>query len=299
MKKLVSTMLIFVLSFSMIACNSNADSTKDMNPIEIYQTYGESSKEVKELNKKNSKLTKEQVLKNVEDSMDEIKSLQGKYTIDVAKLKDGKRLEDESIKTNLLSKSIYSGESEDKVNLTEIYAELDQQMNGENKVHNATYVNIEKNRGFFDNGSGMKEYKIGDDGEMQVNNDSEYKNTVKMMIMASKFMDFSEDDDNYYLTFTGKNGDLLYMIDGLFGLGIELMELDKIDIDVKYTIRKADFQVSEVYHKAVQNYKGEDFESIGTFKLDSINAFDTIEEIADLIKDNEDNKNQEENKKAA
>lgn len=280
MKKIVSILLITILSFSFASCNSSAGTIENMSPVEIVKTYGEKSKEAKSLVKKNSKLDKEKVLKNVEETVKLIKSTSTSYDINVDKLDEkGEKVSGSTIKYAVNVKSIYNDENGE---LQEIYNQV--KIAGDEKI-TGSYVNLPKNKTFINDGTGLKEITLKKDEGPQINNESEYKNTVKMMIMAAKFMNFSEDDNNYYLSFTGKNGDLLYMIDGLFGLGTDVFNLDKVDMDVKYTIRKADFALTEVVHKVNQEYKGIKYKSEGKFKLENVNDFKEIEEVKGLIKE--------------
>lgn len=275
MKKITAVLLSLILTFNITGCSSQATSTENMTPTQIVQTYGENSKEVNALNEKNSSLEKNKVLENVEKSLKDITSTDSDYTVLTENLDENGKTNGEGSKHDIKAKIIY----DEKGEISKVYNSL--QFDGEDTI-TSSYVDLESKKAYYDDGTGMKPYDVTEDSDLQVNNESEYKNTVKMMLLASEHMNMSEDDDNYYLTFAGKNGDLLYAIDGLFGLGINLLELEDVEIDINYTIRKADFAITDIVHKAKQEYQGDNYSSVGTFHLNAINTLEEIEEVKDL-----------------
>lgn len=274
-KKLLSLLLSLTIIFAAVGCNPD---TQAKPKTSIQQV----EKEVK-IPKQNNNLKQEQVFEKLKKSIENINSVTANYKIKVTKLdKDNKPVQDTN-NIEIFSKILYSKEK-DENKFNKISAMYDK--SNIDGIKKQAYVDMKNNKIYLnDDGKGFKLY-TGKDLKPQT--ESSYIPMVRAVILTStlskeKQLKFEEKEKTYELTFKGKNnGDLFYMIDGLFGIGMELMKLDEVNIDVKYEIRKTDFAIVKVTHTAVQKVEGDNYKTIGEFELLGLNDINKIEEAKNI-----------------
>lgn len=278
-KKITALALSLAVAFTTVACsNSTASSTKSSN-ITIAQEL--EKLEVKDIKKENKGLSEKQVFENIKKSLDNTKSVSAKYEVKVSEIdKENKEKTLTNIQIN--SKIIYS-DKKDKEGLKEISKMYDS--TNIDKEKHESYIDIDKNKIYLNqDGKGLKEYK---QQEMKIQTESSYMQMAKMFLLsanlkADKKMTMTETDKTYDFKFTGKNGDLFYLLDGLFNIGIDLNNLDKAEISITYKISKKDFSIIEVIHEAKQSYDNKNYLSTGKFELVSLNDIKEIEEAKNI-----------------
>lgn len=277
-KKALAGALSLTMAVSGTGCSSS-DIVSE-NSLSITSSVNYEDESIKKLSKENSGLTIEELSKKIEQQLKNVKTVKVTYSID-SNIKDNASGETVNEQYKVMGKTVYGSN-----NIKEIYNEL----NEDGKTSFKSYVDLDKKLAYMDiDGNGLKEIEFpkNDDNsnssknsDMAVETDSDYKVTVKMMLKGAKMMNLTEDENFYYLNFKGKNGDLLYMIDGLFGLSVDILALKDVDMDVSYKIRKADFMLVEVNHKTLENYDSKTYDRRGIMVLDEYNSFDVIDEVS-------------------
>ena len=173
--------------------------------------------------------------------------------------------------------------------MQQMYDESTSIINGKTDT-TKSYVNLKTNKAYYDSdGKGLKEYK---GTQLKTETESNYSKVVEMLLFTKTaahlvsnengHLTMTENKDTYDFSFKGKNGDLFYALDGLFGIGIDTQHLEKIDIDLTYKISKKDFSLVEVTHKAVQDSDNKKYSSTGKFTITSINDIKQIKEAEGL-----------------
>lgn len=271
MNKILSILVVFIILFSSVGCTTS-DAGVSTN-LQVVSKTNLKNKSIKKKAKEHSNLDKKAIATKMKKQLNEIHSTQVLYNI-------SSQVEKENpVDYETMAKVIY--DKKDPQKIKEIY---NQTKVGEQITSSMVYM--DKKRGFVNEGKGFEEIIIDKNSNMEINTDSEYKKTVEMMIFAMDSLDLKEDKNYYYLSFAGKNGDLMYKLDGLFGLGINLMELDKIDFKADYTIRKADMILVSAVHESKELYENENYTFVGKMYLDSYNTFDKIDEAKDIKPEN-------------
>lgn len=286
-KKLLSVLLSLSIIFGAIGCkpDTQANTKKEIKTEQTTQTTQANAKKEVKIPKQNNNLTEEKVFAQLKKSVENLKSVTASYKVTVTKLDENGKETEAKNNVEVYSKVLYSSEK-DKDKYTKISQMFDKtNIDG---VKTQAFVDIKNNKIYLDNdGKGLKEYK-GE--ELKPQTDSAYTPMIKSILLSKKLpkekqFTFKETEKTYELTFKGKNnGDLLYMIDGLFGLGMELMNLDNVEMDVKYEISKTDFSVIKITHTLYQTIEGDKYKSIGVFELLGINDIKEIEEAKTIKK---------------
>lgn len=263
-KRLGVFLLVFLLVFTVSGCAGGESSA--LESLKVTSSADLSKPEIKKLSKQNSNLDVNALAKKIESQVNTVKSAEVNYN--VQSFAAGKKSSEFTTK----AKTLYDDK---KGGATAIYNST---QIADNTVF--SYADITANRAWIDegDGKGFNEVTLSKKSGMEISTDSDYKTTIKMMLLAKDMMVLSEDEDYYYLKFAGKNGELFYKIDGLFNLGIDLNHLGDVDIDVSYKIRKADFMLTEVIHNSKEHYGNIDYNFKGTMNLESYNNFDDIKE---------------------
>lgn len=284
-KKLLSLLVSLSIIFGAIGCNpdTQANTKTQIKTEQKSQTEQTNSKKEVKIPKQNNNLTEEKVFEQLKKSVQNLKSVTASYKVTVSKLDENGKETGDKNNVDIYTKVLYSSEK-DKDKYTKISQMFDKtNIDG---VKSQAFVDIKNNKIYLDNdGKGLKEYKGKD---LTPQTESAYTPMIKSILLSKtlpkeKQFKFIETEKTYELTFKGKNnGDLLYMIDGLFGLGMELMNLDNVEMDVKYEISKADFSVIKITHTLYQTVEGEKYKSIGIFELLGINDIKSIEEAKNI-----------------
>lgn len=240
--------------------------------------------------KANNNLSEKQVLEKIKQSVEKVTSVTSNYDIRVSEVDTNNKEKKQVAKIDILSKIIYSGK--DKNNFPQVQQMYDESTSTINGKTNSTksYVNLKTKKAYFDSdGKGLQEYK---GTELKSETESSYTKVVEMLLFAKTAthlvsnengtLKMTETKDTYDFTFKGKNGDLFYALDGLFGIGIDTQHLEKVEIDLTYKISKKDFSLAEVTHKAVQTSDNKKYSSVGKFTITSINDLKQIKEAQGL-----------------
>lgn len=278
--KVIAVFLSTLLMISSTACASTQVNSQNTNKKTAVQT----------IPKANNNLSEKQVLEKIKQSVEKVSSVTAKYDIKVSEIDSNNKEKSQVAKIDILSKIIYSGK--DKNNFPQVqqmYDESTSEMKGKTET-SKSYVNLKTNKAYFDSdGKGLKEYK---GTQLKTETESNYSKVVEMLLFTKTaahlvsnengHLTMTENKDTYDFSFKGKNGDLFYALDGLFGIGIDTQHLEKIDIDLTYKISKKDFSLVEVIHKAVQDSDNKKYSSVGKFTITSINDIKQIKEAEGL-----------------
>lgn len=281
-KKLLTLLLSTSLIFSSVGCTSTQAKTSSST----------SNKTTQGIAKQNNNLTEKQVLEKFKKSVENLKSVTANYKITVNEVDKNNKVKQNGTKIqyDILSKVIYSGKDKDNYPIIEqIYDKSTQVVDGK-KTQTSSYVNQKTKKAYYDaDGKGLKEYK---GKELKTETESNYATVAKMFLFTKTSADFvkypkaqlqmSETATTYDFKFKGKNAPLLYAIDGLFGLAIDIQALEKIDIDVTYKISKKDFSIVEVTHSLLQTSKDKKYQSTGKYTVTSVNNIKVIDEAKNL-----------------
>ncbi|EHL14356.1 hypothetical protein HMPREF9629_02207 [Peptoanaerobacter stomatis] len=277
-KKILAILLSLGMMFNSTACNATTKTSTGQTKTTVTQQKQE---EVK-IPKENNKLTEQQVFDKLKKSLENLKSVTANYKVKVSQLDSAGKETGKGNNVDITSKIIYS-DKKDKDGFKTVAKMYDEtNIDG---VKTKAYVDMIKNKIYLDSDQkGLKEY-TGQD--MKPQTESSYIGMVKAFSLSTnlsqdKRFKMTETDTTYDFTYKGKNGDLFYMVDGLFGLGIELNKLDDVEVNLTYKISKKDFSIIEVTHEVKQTVDNINYKSIGQFKLLSINDIKEIEEAKDL-----------------
>ena len=270
--KVAAIFLSTLLMISSTACASTQVNSQNSSKNTAVQT----------IPKENNNLSEKQVLEKIKQSVEKVSSVTAKYNIKVSEVDSNIKEKKQVAKIDILSKIIYSGK--DKNNFPQVQQMYDESTSIINGKTNTTksYVNLKTNKSYYDSdGKGLKEYK---GTQLKTETESNYSKVVEMLLFTktAAHLVSNENKDTYDFSFKGKNGDLFYALDGLFGIGIDTQHLEKIDIDLTYKISKKDFSLVEVTHKAVQDSDNKKYSSTGKFTITSINDIKQIKEAEGL-----------------
>lgn len=278
--KVLAVFLSTLLMISTTACASTQVDSQGNNNKAAVQT----------IPKANNNLSEKQVLEKIKQSVEKVSSVTAKYDIKVSEVDSDNKEKAQVAKIDLISKIIYSGK--DKNNFPQVqqmYDESTSTMKGKTET-TKSYVNLKTNKAYYDdNGKGLKEYK---GTQLKTETESNYSKVVEMLLFTKTAphlisnkngnLTMTENKETYDFTFKGKNGDLFYALDGLFGIGINIQKLEDVEVDLTYKISKKDFSLLEVTHKAVQTSDNKKYNSIGKFTVTSINDIKEIKEAEGL-----------------
>lgn len=240
--------------------------------------------------KANNNLSEKQVLEKIKQSVEKVSSVTAKYDIKVSEVDSNNKEKTQVAKIDLLSKIIYSGKDKNSFPMVQqMYDESISTMQGKTET-TKSYVNLKTNKAYYDeDGKGLKEYK---GTQLKTETESNYVKVVEMLLFTKTAshlvsnkdgsLTMTENKETYDFTFKGKNGELFYALDGLFGIGINIQKLDEVEVDLTYKISKKDFSLVEVTHKAIQSSDNKKYSSIGKFTLTSINDIKQIKEVEGL-----------------
>lgn len=280
-KKILTVLCSAILLFNTVGCTSiqaKNTNTKTMTTQNIA--------------KANNNLSEKQVIANFQKSLKNTKSISANYKINVREIdKDNKEVKGgTSAKYDITSKIIYAGVDKDNAPaIKEMYTKLSQVVDGKTEK-SISYVNLATKKAYLDqDGKGLKEFK---GTQLQTQTESQYVNVGKQFLLTKlseyflknpdKQLKMTESKETYDFTFSGKNGELLYALDGLFGLGIDAMNLDKVDIDLTYKISKKDFTIKKVIHVLKQTSDGKMYKSMGEYTVTGANELKAIDEAKNI-----------------
>lgn len=307
-KKILSILLSMMMLISLPACtdaqkgNTSGAGTKSM--VVLDEKGGVKLSNLSEQDKKqiekNSRMDYKQVITNIDKSVRNVKSISASYDVTVEPI-EGKEKNAAHRNVIKITSEIKYKKGEDKDGkqaavIDRMYDNMDM-----DSVKYEDYVDMTNNRIFLkENGSKeFKEYvppkeddksknddkKKKDDSTMDVQTESTYVNAVNAFLFAAckgdvktgkPFFTMQETDTTYDFVFKGENDAFVFMIDGLFGLGMNGLAIGKATpgteeskADIRYSFSKTDYSMVAVRHTLIQESQGTTYKSEGLFKLTS------------------------------
>lgn len=300
-RKILTIALSLTMMLGVPACTDAQKSTTATNTQKaVVMVDDKAGVSITNLNDKEKKLVQANskkdyitVTTNIKKALDTVKNISSTYDVEVSRIDSKGVLYGDKNIVKITNEIIYQAKKGEKGNLL-----IDKMYDSSNidGVKSEDYLDMAKNKFFIkqENDKEFKQYvepkktdKNAKEGEnaLQVNTESSYIEAVRAFLFAAEkaipnknqpYFTFKETPTTYDFTFQGQSNQLVFMIDGLFGLGMNGLALGQVldgekeaIADITYSFSKVDYSMIYVRHSLIQTAEGDNYKSTGKFILNS------------------------------